>query len=619
VQSLVNATPDKHAREIRLAFDALRLTALGAPPNADVTSRYYAFVIEAIGELPLNALQAAEAVKIYARFIDRVPSSRAAMVGLASLFRRDARTTITAGALNRLRVLAQPRPKSHPDGEAPFVEALRVLQLMRHAETVIANAGAVYHCPALLLPDCWQVRYVAVQMLDPTSGRFFSVLDQALSDLSPEVRLAAVRTAAMAIPTTKTCTPLINALRDPIQHVVVQALDLLNPACEERDDLAERLRTWSNELSATTDVARWPLATHALLALLKFAPDEAKKFANDVAGKHEVWQVRAAAARIAGAVKDEALALRLMKDDAPNVRTEALLSLDEMKSPKRADAAVTSFDSKDYQLVFTAATQLKRVALGDLLANEVGPTLQHPLMAALARLTADDKDTSRDPRVELLARLGEYFDPADEVSLRALGEYLRDVDPVVAAAAADALGQITGVRPSPNPTRRPIDQPSEDTLYLGLMPPPGMTHETHVWLSDGSVIRFAMQTRDAPLTVYRFRKLADAGYYDGLTFHRVEPELLIQGGSPGANEYAGHSRFWRDEIGARHTAGSVALSTRGRHTGDAQFFINLQDAPQFDRKYTVFGSGCTPVNVLEGAIIARVVVFAPPTSHPACR
>jgi cyclophilin family peptidyl-prolyl cis-trans isomerase len=88
----------------------------------------------------------------------------------------------------------------------------------------------------------------------------------------------------------------------------------------------------------------------------------------------------------------------------------------------------------------------------------------------------------------------------------------------------------------------------------------------------------------------RFMRLAKSGYYNGLTLHRIVPNFVIQGASPGANEYAGDALYVRDEIGlAAHTRGAVGLSTRGRDTGDAQFFINLVDNPRLDFEYTVFG------------------------------
>jgi cyclophilin family peptidyl-prolyl cis-trans isomerase len=67
------------------------------------------------------------------------------------------------------------------------------------------------------------------------------------------------------------------------------------------------------------------------------------------------------------------------------------------------------------------------------------------------------------------------------------------------------------------------------------------------------------------------------------------PNFVIQGGSPGANEYAGDARYMRDELSDRpHHRATVGLSTRGHHTGDAQIFINLVDNPRLNFDYTVF-------------------------------
>jgi cyclophilin family peptidyl-prolyl cis-trans isomerase len=71
----------------------------------------------------------------------------------------------------------------------------------------------------------------------------------------------------------------------------------------------------------------------------------------------------------------------------------------------------------------------------------------------------------------------------------------------------------------------------------------------------------------------------------------VVPNFVVQGGSPGANEYVGDGPYVIDEISDRsHDRGTVGLSTRGRDTGDAQLFINLVNNPRLDFEYTVFGT-----------------------------
>ena len=84
--------------------------------------------------------------------------------------------------------------------------------------------------------------------------------------------------------------------------------------------------------------------------------------------------------------------------------------------------------------------------------------------------------------------------------------------------------------------------------------------------------------------------MAREGRFDGLTWHRVVPNFVVQGGSPAANEYAGHGAFTRDEVGlVGHWAGTLGISTRGRDTGDGQPFFNLVDNLRLDHDYTVFG------------------------------
>ena len=115
----------------------------------------------------------------------------------------------------------------------------------------------------------------------------------------------------------------------------------------------------------------------------------------------------------------------------------------------------------------------------------------------------------------------------------------------------------------------------------------------------------------APIMAARILALANAHYYDGLDWHRVEPDFVIQGGSPGRNEYVGHPRYMRDELGTvPHLRGTVGMSTRGHDTGDAQWFVNLKDNPRLGRDYTVFAEvvdGMAVVDgVLEGDVIASI-------------
>jgi cyclophilin family peptidyl-prolyl cis-trans isomerase len=132
-----------------------------------------------------------------------------------------------------------------------------------------------------------------------------------------------------------------------------------------------------------------------------------------------------------------------------------------------------------------------------------------------------------------------------------------------------------------------------------------------VQLLEGQV-EFQLLPFDAPTNAARFVRLARAGYFDGLTFHRIAPNFVIQGGSPNANEYAGDGPFSRDELGAENWRGTVGISTRGRDTGDAQIYINLIDNVRLDHDYTVFARVISGMelfdHMVEGTVMRRVNV-----------
>jgi peptidyl-prolyl cis-trans isomerase B (cyclophilin B) len=135
-----------------------------------------------------------------------------------------------------------------------------------------------------------------------------------------------------------------------------------------------------------------------------------------------------------------------------------------------------------------------------------------------------------------------------------------------------------------------------------------------VTIRDVGTFEVALFTIQAPATVLRFARLAASGYYNGLTFHRVVPNFVIQGGSPGANEYIGDAQFMRDELGLwPHVRGAAGISTRGRDTGDAQIFIDLVDNPRLDHEYTVFAQVLNGMDVvdriLEGDVIDRIEII----------
>jgi peptidyl-prolyl cis-trans isomerase B (cyclophilin B) len=118
-------------------------------------------------------------------------------------------------------------------------------------------------------------------------------------------------------------------------------------------------------------------------------------------------------------------------------------------------------------------------------------------------------------------------------------------------------------------------------------------------------ITFELFDEEAPKTVENFRKLASDGFYDGLTFHRVIKDFMIQGGCPQGTGTGGPGYTFEDEINEHKVArGALAMANAGPDTNGSQFFIVTADAcPWLDGKHTVFGrvsEGMDVVDELEG-------------------
>jgi cyclophilin family peptidyl-prolyl cis-trans isomerase len=108
--------------------------------------------------------------------------------------------------------------------------------------------------------------------------------------------------------------------------------------------------------------------------------------------------------------------------------------------------------------------------------------------------------------------------------------------------------------------------------------------------SEGDIV-LELFEEDAPKTVSNFKKLASEGFYDGLIFHRVIPDFMIQGGCPQGTGTGGPGYTFEDEINPHKVVrGALAMANAGPNTNGSQFFIvTTEEAPWLDGKHTVFG------------------------------
>ena len=398
------------------------------------------------------------------------------------------------------------------------------------------------------------------------------------------------------------CAALGRALADSAWPVRLRAADLAEAPCAADTVMVRVLREWVsapplNAMRPRGGVS-WQPAAHALLALARLVPDSARLIVPRFTVSPIPW-LRVYAARAAGTLSDTFSLRRLARDPDDNVKEAAIDALAKTAGHSSDDVYIATLSAPGYQAVRAAARALAGSARG----SEVLPAA----FAAARRLRADSSETSRDARLALLERIGEFVAPnAGEVAALAA-----DFDCEVARAAAAIAakrGANGGARCAPMPITLP-----PDAVALAL----GRDARLRVTLADssgGGSFTVHLRGDVAPLMAARVLALARAGYYDGLTWHRVEPDFVIQGGGRGANEFVGHPRFIRDELGTLpHRRGTVGMSTRGHDTGDAQWFVNLRDNLRLNRDYTVFGEVVEGIDVvdgvLEGDVIARIEVL----------
>ena len=118
-----------------------------------------------------------------------------------------------------------------------------------------------------------------------------------------------------------------------------------------------------------------------------------------------------------------------------------------------------------------------------------------------------------------------------------------------------------------------------------------------ITMEDGGVIDIELDPKAAPITCENFEKLVRSGFYDGLTFHRVIPGFMIQGGDPEGTGTGGPGHTIEGEFFANgipnplnHTAGVLSMArSADPNSAGSQFFIMVDDAPHLDGKYAAFG------------------------------
>ena len=540
-------------------------------------------ICDALGRLPyVNAAQAEAAERTLIDMAGRAETltDRLGVAqGLERLVRTQRRLRSPGDeALALLRRLVIPMKGEAATGAR--VRRLALEALTTAAAVDVETLGAAAHDPdAQVRREA--MRAAAAAAPHVPAADLHSVLTAGRADDSPIARLEALR-SLRARNDADSCAAALAAAGDRDMHVTLFALDQLG-ACGSAPDAVAALERAVSDLSNAGSARGWHRAAHALVALATAVPSRGAAVLPPFTGS-SIWQLRLYAARAAAHITDRDALEKLARDDDDNVREAAVEGLRQLAGHDAdVDAIYISQLSRNgHQILRQAALALE----GTPHPDRAVPALN----AAWRRLIAEGHDNSHDARDAIAKAL--------------------------TSVGADPRGKSVGtdprVRPGPTPGSAPTpnDLNADDLRRLAAP-------RARVTIRGVGMFELALFTSQAPAAVLRFAHLAEAGYYNGLTFHRVVPNFVIQGGSPGATEYIGDASFMRDEVGLwPHVRGAVGVSTRGRDTGDAQLFVNLVDNPRLDHEYTVFAQVLNGIEVvdqiLEGDVIERIEIVLGP-------
>lgn len=439
----------------------------------------------------------------------------------------------------------------------------RTVRITKHQAASIAKIRS-----AFLSAQNRDTRQLLLLALNTAGDKDPDVIASALSDPDAQLRrlgvLAAERfvrdTSAMVrlegVRFIQECEALNALFADPVENVAVAAINA-----------AGRQNCNGALLASMADTgSTLRLRASALVALARVSPAEA---AARLPGfmSHPVWQARSTSAQAARILNDSAALAKLAHDSLPMVALTAINSIDD---------ALRAMMSEHAGLALQGVLYIK--------SNNLALTALPQLLELLDRLNTSSNITYRD--VKGLALMAIESVPSDTTRFPVLRRLVSGKDPQTAALAAGMLKLLTGAAPDIPPTAVYTPPAFPDAAWDGSLR--GATAVINV--RGLGEVRLKLLADEAPVTVATFAKLAEAGRFNGLTFHRIVPNFVIQGGSPGADEYDGlTTHFMRDEVGlVRHERGTVGISTRGRDTGDGQIFINLVDNHRLNHDYTVF-------------------------------
>ncbi len=327
------------------------------------------------------------------------------------------------------------------------------------------------------------------------------------------------------------------------------------------------------------------LQSDALAALVALEPSDSWSTIERFA-RAESWRLRAAAAATLGSEELEpraegsTLLDELLLDPDPRVVAPAT---DAAARSGREDAAVlvlAQFGSNDPVVRAIAASHLPSLVGAQVTTAEAARALRGLRAAAAGESPADVRLVALDSLVELLGRHAR----------RDIATGLQDPDFTVRLAARRQAASLDFEQLARSPVGPAVSGRSLGFyVEVARAEREGGVVPLHLVTTRG-VVDLELFPAAAPLTVRRFLELARSGWFDGISFHRVVPDFVVQGGCPRGDGWGGPADSMRCEINdLRYDRGMVGMALSGKDTGGSQFFVTLAPQPHLDGGYTIFG------------------------------
>jgi peptidylprolyl isomerase len=343
----------------------------------------------------------------------------------------------------------------------------------------------------------------------------------------------------------------------------------------------------------------WQLQAEAATAVAKLEKAHALPFIVPTDFPQPLLQAQLLTANgLTGSPDALPLLTKFLGNNSPLLYRAALEGMQELSNKNQSsaeiirktfEASITALDVSDMAVRTMAAS-----ILGDSLFQN--PSAVEPLMTTLENLRLpDDVEAIQ----EIISTLGKL---KDKRAIDELKKQLDQPDHSVALAATTALKSITGQEYKDDVVK--FFQPRYQDLDFAYLRSFPETVKVKMETIRGDVT-MELYKDAAPFTVMSFLKLAtQRSYYRGLTFHRVVPNFVVQGGDPRGDGWGGPGYSIRSEFSPlTYETGTLGIASAGKDTEGSQFFVTQSPQPHLDGRYTIFGKVTSGMEIVNRILV----------------